>query len=100
MNFIARNLELVKERMAKAAVMSGRSTGDISLVAISKTFPMELIVKAAEAGVCKFGENRVQEAETKIPRLAEQYDFEWHLVGHLQTNKAKRAAELFDMVHS
>jgi hypothetical protein len=100
MNFIARNVQFVRERMAKAAAMSGRSPGDVSLVAISKTFPVEFIVQASEAGVCKFGENRVQEAETKIPQLAEKQDFEWHLVGHLQTNKAKRAAELFDMVHS
>ena len=100
MNFIARNVQLVRERMAKTAAMSGRSPGDISLLAISKTFPKEFIVQAAEAGVCKFGENRVREAETKIPQLAENHDLEWHLIGHLQTNKAKRAAELFDIVHS
>ena len=86
--------------MAKAAAACGRSPDDISLLAISKTFPREFIVRAAEAGVHQFGENRVQEAEDKIPYLGEIPGLEWHLVGHLQTNKAKRAAELFDVIHS
>lgn len=86
--------------MAKAAAACGRSPDDISLLAISKTFPREFIVRAAEAGIHKFGENRVQEAEDKIPYLGEIPGLEWHLVGHLQTNKAKRAAELFDVIHS
>jgi len=86
--------------MAKAAAACGRSPDDVSLLAISKTFPREFIVRAAEAGIHKFGENRVQEAEDKIPYLGEIPGLEWHLVGHLQTNKAKRAAELFDVIHS
>jgi len=57
-------------------------------------------MRAAEAGIRKFGENRVQEADDKIPFLPEIPILEWHLVGHLQTNKAKRAAELFDVIHS
>jgi PLP dependent protein len=100
MNSIAGNIRLVQDKIAKAAEKSGRSAGDIILLAISKTFPIESIVQAAEAGIRKFGENRVREAEAKIPQLAERHELEWHLVGHLQTNKAKRAAELFDMVHS
>jgi PLP dependent protein len=100
MNHIEQNIKAIREKMGKAAAACGRSLDDISLLAISKTFPREFIVRAVEAGIHKFGENRVQEAEDKIPFLREIPNLEWHLVGHLQTNKAKRAAELFDVIHS
>jgi hypothetical protein len=100
MNPIAQNVRTIRERIAKAAAKCGRLPDEITLLAISKTFPKESIIQAAEAGLHRFGENRVQEAEGKIPHLAEIQELEWHLVGHLQTNKAKRAAELFDVVHS
>jgi pyridoxal phosphate enzyme (YggS family) len=98
--YIAQNIERIRERMARAAILSGRSPDEIALVAISKTFPQESISQAIAAGLTRFGENRVQEAETKIPSFAGLTGLEWHLVGHLQSNKARRAAELFDVIHS
>ena len=100
MNAIALNIQSIRERIAAAAASCGRGDGEIVLLAVSKTFPREYILQAAEAGVHEFGENRVQEAETKIPYIRETLELEWHLVGHLQSNKAKRAAELFDVIHS
>jgi hypothetical protein len=100
MSAIAQNIRTVRERIDRAAAACGRSPGGVALIAISKTFPKEMIAEAAGAGLRRFGENRVQEAETKIPHLSETLGLEWHLVGHLQTNKARRAAELFDVVHS
>jgi pyridoxal phosphate enzyme (YggS family) len=70
------------------------------LLAISKTFPAAIISAAIEAGQSRFGENRVQEAESKIPHFGQACDLEWHLVGHLQSNKARSASELFDVIHS
>ena len=98
--YIAQNIAQIIERMARAATLSGRSPDEVTLLAISKTFPKESISDAIAAGLTKFGENRVQEAETKIPAFAGVSGLEWHLVGHLQSNKAKRAVELFDMIHS
>jgi PLP dependent protein len=100
MGSIAENIRLIRERIAKAADRAGRAPEDIALLAISKTFPVESIGEAAEAGLRLFGENRVQEAERKIPALSGIPELEWHLVGHLQTNKAGRAAELFKVIHS
>jgi PLP dependent protein len=100
MNSIAHNIQLIRERIANAAVGCGRSPGEILLLAISKTFPVESIAQAAQAGLHQFGENRVQEAESKILHFKEATNLEWHLVGHLQSNKARHAAELFDVIHS
>jgi PLP dependent protein len=100
MNYIAQNIHYIRERISDAANKCRRSAEGITLLAISKTFPNDLIIQAVDAGLSKFGENRVQEAEGKIPQLKEIPGLEWHLVGHLQTNKARRAAELFDMIHS
>jgi PLP dependent protein len=100
MDYIAQNIQSLRERIAGAAARCGRSPEDITLLAISKTFPKEMIARAVQAGVHRFGENRVQEAEGKIHDLSGISGLEWHLVGHLQTNKAKRAAELFDVIHS
>ena len=96
---IRENIEHVRERMARAATRVGRRPEDVKLVAVSKTFPPERIREAYEAGLRDFGENRVQEAQAKRPALAD-LDCTWHLVGHLQTNKAKPARELFRWLHS
>jgi PLP dependent protein len=94
---IATNLEQVQERIARAAKRAGRSAGEITLVAVSKTFPADAIRAAYSAGVRHFGENRVQEWESKTPLLGD-LDATWHLIGHLQSNKARRAAHLFHRV--
>jgi pyridoxal phosphate enzyme (YggS family) len=99
-NNIAQNIRLIRDKIASAAESCNRSPDEILLLAISKTFPVEAIARAAEAGVHQFGENRVQEAESKILHFRQTLQLEWHLVGHLQSNKAKRAAELFSVIHS
>jgi hypothetical protein len=86
--------------MAKAAAACGRDPQEITLLPVSKTFPVESISRAVAAGIRQFGENRVQEAEAKILHFRGVDDLEWHLVGHLQSNKTRRAAELFDVIHS
>jgi pyridoxal phosphate enzyme (YggS family) len=96
---IAANIERARERMAMAAERAGRRAEDVTLVAISKMFPAAAIRDAYAAGVRHFGENRVQEWEAKQPHVAD-FDATWHLVGHLQSNKAKRAAGLFHAVDS
>jgi PLP dependent protein len=96
---IATNLERVRERIARAAERAGRRADEITLVAVSKTFPAEAIRAAYGAGLRHFGENRVQEWETKRPKV-EDLDATWHLVGHLQSNKARRTAYLFHRVDS
>jgi pyridoxal phosphate enzyme (YggS family) len=96
---IAANLARVRQRIMRAAERAGRRANEITLVAVSKTFPAEAVLAAYEAGLREFGENRVQEFEAKQPKLA-HLDATWHLIGHLQSNKAKRAAQLFDRVDS
>jgi len=91
-------LELVEHRITKACEKAGRERDSVRLLAVSKTKPPEAVREAAECGVRLFGENRVQEAQSKIPLCPD--GLEWHLIGHLQTNKAKVAAGLFNMVHS
>jgi len=99
MTSIADRLERVRERIARAAERAGRKPEEITLVAVSKTFPAEAIREAYVAGVRHFGENRVQEWEGKQPHLTD-LKATWHLVGHLQSNKARRAAALFHAVDS
>ena len=96
---IAENLERIRERVARAAGRAGRRVEDVTIVAVSKTFPFEAIRTAYDAGLRHFGENRVQEWESKQERVAD-LDATWHLIGHLQSNKARRAAGLFDRVDS
>lgn len=96
---IAANLSAVRGRLEQAARTAGRSPADIRLVAISKTFPAEAVREAFAAGQVDFGENRVQEALQKIRATAELHS-RWHLVGHLQTNKARRVVGPFAYVHS
>jgi pyridoxal phosphate enzyme (YggS family) len=93
----ARNLLEVRERVARAAARAGRRPEEIRIMAVTKTFPEQVVRLAWEAGQRLFGENRVQEAEAKYVRLR---DLELHLIGHLQRNKARKAAELFAGVHS
>jgi len=95
---IAENLERVQSQMADAAGKSGRSPGDIELVAISKTHEAEKVRAALEAGQGIFGESRVQEARAKIPLLPSTA--RWHFVGRLQKNKIRHALPLFELFHS
>jgi pyridoxal phosphate enzyme (YggS family) len=92
-------LRQVKNRIDAAASACGRDPETIRLVAVSKTVAAELVKEAIEAGVTILGENYVQEAREKIQRLS-SYPVSWHYIGHLQTNKAKYAVRLFDLIHS
>ena len=110
MTALAENLERIEDAIAAACRRAGRVRGEVELMAVSKTFPAEAIVEAAELGLRLFGENRVQEFQTKAPGIAgwraegsnaaADEPILVHLIGHLQTNKAARAAELFDAVDS
>ncbi len=93
------NIARVQERISAACHRSGRRPEDVKLVAVSKTVAPDRIRQAYEAGLRHFGENRVQEANAKRPALSD-LNATWHLVGHLQTNKAKPARDLFHWVHS
>jgi pyridoxal phosphate enzyme (YggS family) len=97
---IADNLARIRERIAGAGSRGGRRAEEVTLVAVSKTFPVEAIRAAYALGLRDFGENRVQEWEGKQKGLADIGDATWHLIGHLQSNKARRAAQLFDRVDS
>ncbi len=96
---VRENLEKIRERIARVAARTGRSAGEITLVGVSKTFPAERILEAHAAGVRHFGENRVQEWEGKREK-AGHLAATWHLIGHVQSNKAARAARIFDSVDS
>jgi pyridoxal phosphate enzyme (YggS family) len=96
---VSERIEEVRSRLRAAAERSNRSAAEISLVAVSKTHPPAAVRAAISAGLRDFGENRVQEAETKIPAVGREAA-RWHLIGHLQSNKARRAVELFDLIHS
>ena len=96
---ISSNLAAVRARLEQAARAAGRDPAAVRLVAISKTFPPAAVLEAAGAGQVDFGENRVQEALQKIRATAE-HQIRWHLVGHLQSNKARKAVSAFDVIHS
>ena len=98
MNPIAHNLKEVRAAMAEAAQRAGRDPGDVRLVAVSKTVDLERVRAAIDAGQDLFGENYLQEAAGKIAALGRQVS--WHLVGSLQSNKARGAVELFDLIHA
>ncbi|HVF55996.1 MAG TPA: YggS family pyridoxal phosphate-dependent enzyme [Pyrinomonadaceae bacterium] len=93
-------LEEVRRRIDASAGRAGRVPEEVTLIAVSKTHPVALLREAVAAGARVFGENRVQEAEAKIEELSRDADVRWHLIGHLQANKARRAARLFDCIHS
>jgi PLP dependent protein len=97
---IARSL---RERVEDAARRAGRDPSDVDVMAVTKFVPAERVLEACRGGIRLVGENRVQEAESKIAALAsfpEAQDLTWHLIGHLQSNKAKKAANLFNAVQS
>lgn len=95
---IAGNIEKIRDRIAGAAGRTGRAPESVTLVAVTKTVGVDRIEEALDAGIQVLGENRVQEAKEKIPRI--QRPVQWHLIGHLQTNKARQAAALFALIHS
>jgi pyridoxal phosphate enzyme (YggS family) len=99
MDSIKERLEKVKDRIKKAAEACNRNPQTIRLVAVSKTVPADRVREAIEAGVKNLGENYVQEAREKINSLTD-FPVNWHFIGHLQTNKAKYAVRLFDLIHS
>jgi pyridoxal phosphate enzyme (YggS family) len=92
-------LDEVNRRIEMAARAAGRAPEDVLLIAVSKTHPPHVLLEAIKAGAHHFGENRVQEAEAKIVEIGRER-VRWHLIGHLQANKARRAVQLFDMIHS
>jgi pyridoxal phosphate enzyme (YggS family) len=97
---IVDNIVLVRERILAAARRAGRDPDDVTLMAVSKTFSAERIREAYDAGLRVFGENRVQEFAGKFDAVSELHGAEWHLIGHLQSNKAAKAVELFSAVDS
>ena len=94
-----KRIQNIKKRIEEAAGKCGRDPSTVSLVAVSKTIPVNRVREAIEAGVTVFGENYVQEAREKFNRLA-TFPVSWHFIGHLQSNKAKYAVRLFDLIHS
>jgi len=97
---VSENIAAVRERIASAARRAKRPPEEIALMAVSKTYPPERIREAYAAGLRLFGENRVQEFAGKANALTDLVGVEWHMIGHLQTNKAGKAAELFDAIDS
>jgi pyridoxal phosphate enzyme (YggS family) len=97
---IAENIARIRERIAEAARRARRNPSQIALMGVSKTFPAESVREAYSAGIRVFGENRVQEFAGKADALRDLVDAKWHLIGHLQSNKAAKAAELFAAVDS
>jgi pyridoxal phosphate enzyme (YggS family) len=96
---IQTNLAEVRRRIERAAARVGRNADEIKLVAVSKTHPASLLREAIAAGANVLGENKVQEAEDKIAEIGRDAA-EWHLIGHLQSNKARKAVQFFDVIHS
>ena len=96
---LPQRLANVRSRIALAANRVGRAVDDVQLIAVSKTHPAEVVRGAIAAGVVDLGENRVQEADEKIGEVGRDAA-RWHLIGHLQSNKARRAVQLFDVIHS
>ena len=98
-NYLRENLVEVKRKIAQAASKVGRNSTEIKLIAVSKTHPIEILQAAINVGATVFGENKVQEAEGKIEEIGRDA-VEWHLIGHLQKNKARKAVQLFDVIHT
>lgn len=96
---VGENIESVQQRILRACRRAGRTHEDVRLIAVSKTKPAESVREAYAAGLREFGENRVQEAADKRQSLAD-LDVVWHLIGHLQSNKAKQACQLFNWIQS
>lgn len=99
LNSIADNLKQINDRIERAAKRAGRDARDIILIAVTKTVPVDTIEEAVRSGIFKdIGENRIQEARPKIKALGDKA--RWHMIGHLQANKAKDAVAIFDLIHS
>lgn len=98
MSAVSDNVKRVRQQIAAAARRSGRSPEDVELVAVTKTVPAEVIQEAVSSGVTVIGENRLQEALVKYPLVTGPV--RWHMVGHLQRNKVKKALEVFELIHS
>ncbi len=95
------NVREVQFRIAQACERSHRSPDEVTLVAVTKAVPADMIRDAYDCGIRHFAENRVQEAEAKLTQLSDlKPEITWHMVGHLQSNKAKKALEIFDIIHS
>ncbi len=92
------NIKCIQQRVEEVCRKIGRNANDIILIAVTKTVPAEIIKKSIEYGIAHIGENRIQEAEQKYKQLGRVAT--WHLVGHLQTNKVKKALPIFDFIHS
>jgi pyridoxal phosphate enzyme (YggS family) len=100
---LSERLAAVNDQIAAVCARTGRATSEVTLVGVTKTFSPEIIKSAIESGLRTLGENRVQEASTKITDLNEsvsQYNVKWHLIGHLQSIKVRRAVELFDAIQT
>ena len=97
---ISENIARIRDQINIASRRSGRKTEEITLMAVSKTFPTERIREAYAAGIRVFGESKVQEFAGKTDALGDLRDAEWHMIGHLQSNKANKAAELFSALDS
>lgn len=93
-------LQLIEERIFDACERSKRSRNDVTLCAVTKSVPVEKVQAAIDIGLRIFGENRVQEAAPKIPQVHAPSDVKWHFIGHLQSNKARRAIEIFDAIQT
>ena len=98
MNEVQERVDVVQDRLMAACDRAGRPVEDVQLIAVSKRYPAEAVEAVADCGLRVFGESRVQEAAEKIPRCRDGLD--WHLIGHLQRNKIRRAVELFSMIHA
>jgi pyridoxal phosphate enzyme (YggS family) len=98
MSDIRYNLQKIEERIRLACLRANRDPGEVKIVAVTKTVPPERIQEGIEAGISALGENRVQEAQTKYPIIGDAV--QWHMIGHLQTNKVKKAVEIFHLIHS
>src|ERR1044071_2060750 len=98
---VGARFEEVRRSVEECALKSGRAPSEVILIAVSKTHTAEAVREAVAAGARDFGENKVQEAEGKIGELrAESPEVRWHLIGHLQSNKARRAVKFFDVIHT
>lgn len=97
---LQQRLELVEERIHRAAERAGRRRSDVTLIAVTKKFPAEIICEAYQLGLRAFGENYVQEFEAKHPAVASLAGAQFHLIGHLQSNKARVAAEIFHVIET
>ena len=99
MRTIAENIARVRERISNSALKAGRKPDEITLVAVSKMVDLSRVKEAISAGVTTFGENYVQEARDKIAQIGQE-GVDWHMIGHLQTNKVKHVVSLFSLIHS